>query len=62
MNDKNGYRLEFMEQYQPPKQPSGKKSKQKPSGCVRALLMLMQLALLGMIAATALFIGGYVIK
>ncbi|MEZ4643808.1 MAG: transglycosylase domain-containing protein [Chloroflexota bacterium] len=65
MSKSSGYQLEFLGKYQDdPKskkqQKQQKEPPKKPHGCVRILLFLVQLGLLGLLLGLVLFIGGYV--
>lgn len=53
------YEFKYLKDHQSqPKSPA--KKKKKPHGCVRVLIIFVQLGLVGLIAALLLFIGGYV--
>jgi membrane peptidoglycan carboxypeptidase len=51
------YEFEYLKAYR--RQPPGKKKEKKPHGCIRAVVILVQLALAGLIVGVVLFIGGY---
>lgn len=54
------YEFKYLRQHQPaPQQKSDKKDK-KPRGCVRVLLIFVQLGLIGLILAVLAFIGSYI--
>ena len=53
------YEFKYLRQQKPASQPPDKKDK-KPHGCVRALLFLVQLGLVGLILGVLAFLGSYV--
>ena len=63
---KSGYQLEYMQKYRDPSPGSGNKKQepakppQKRHGCVRVLIWLVQLGLIGLLLGVVAFIGGYV--
>lgn len=65
MSKGSGYQLEFLDKYQGDLKSDHKAKKpkeppRKPHGCVRVLLILVQLGLLGLLLGISVFIGGYV--
>ncbi|MCB8984847.1 MAG: transglycosylase domain-containing protein [Ardenticatenaceae bacterium] len=66
MSKGSGYRLEYLEKYgqrpstPPPEQKSPLPDPKKPRGCVRLLIWLVQLSLLGLLLMVVAGIGGYI--
>jgi membrane peptidoglycan carboxypeptidase len=64
MSDKNDYQFEYLKKYENQnKRPQSKKrtnrNKQR-KGCVRFLILLIQLGVIGLLLAVVAFIGGYI--
>ncbi len=63
MSKDDGYRLEYMDKaYKRPSSPTPQapKEKKKPRGCVRILIILVQLSLIFLLLGVAAAIGGYI--